>query len=374
MKSVPERYPALDVLRGMTVAFMIVVNTPGSWNAIYAPFKHSDWHGFTVTDLVFPSFLFVVGNALSFSMRKMKSLSHTAFMGKVFKRTAIIFVIGILLGVFPFVQVEEGHYLWKDLADTRIWGVLQRIAVCYCIAAFMIRYSSHRMLVVMSVLILLLYWYVLYYFGTQPGPYSLEGNAVGRLDALYLSPRNMYRHYGFPFDPLGLLSTFPAVINVVAGFLTGSFIQENGKRISGIVKLLLAGILLVVAGALWDRWLPINKPLWTSSYVVYATGFDLLILAALIIIIDVWSFRKWTYFFEVFGKNPLFIYIVAWVVIVLLGMIRIDGGSVRGIIYRDAFTSWLSDKNASLLFAVFYMLLMWLVGYVMDRRKIYVKV
>lgn len=370
MKSVPERYPALDVLRGMTVAFMIVVNTPGNWNAIYAPFKHSDWHGFTVTDLVFPSFLFVVGNALSFSMGKMKSLAHTEFMGKVFKRTAIIFVIGLLLGMFPFVQYEQGHYMWKPLADIRIWGVLQRIAVCYCIAAFMIRYCNSRTLVIMCVLILLLYWYVLYCFGVPPGPYSLEGNAVGRLDALYLSPGHMYKHYGFPFDPLGLLSTFPAVVNVVAGFLTGSFVQKNG----GVLKLFAAGILLVAAGALWNRWLPINKPLWTSSYVIYATGFDLLILAALITIIDVWLFRKWTYFFEVFGKNPLFIYIVAWVVIVLMGMIRINGGSVKGIIYRDAFSSWLSDKNASLLFAIAYMLMMWLVGYVMARRKIYVKV
>ncbi|MFX1704879.1 heparan-alpha-glucosaminide N-acetyltransferase domain-containing protein [Chitinophaga sp. CC14] len=370
MKSVPERYPALDVLRGMTVAFMIVVNTPGNWNAIYAPFKHSDWHGFTVTDLVFPSFLFVVGNALSFSMGKMKSLAHTEFMEKVFKRTAIIFIIGLLLGMFPFVQYEQGHYMWKPLADIRIWGVLQRIAVCYCIAAFMIRYCSSRTLVSMCVLILLLYWYVLYCFGVPPGPYSLEGNAVGRLDALYLSPGHMYKHYGFPFDPLGLLSTFPAVVNVVAGFLTGSFVQKNG----GVLKLFAAGILLVAAGALWNRCLPINKPLWTSSYVIYTTGFDLLILAALITIIDVWLFRKWTYFFEVFGKNPLFIYIVAWVVIVLMGMIQINEGSVKGIIYRDAFSSWLSDKNASLLFAIVYMLMMWLLGYVMDRRKIYVKV
>ncbi|HWV69284.1 acyltransferase family protein [Chitinophaga sp.] len=374
MKAVPERYLALDVLRGMTIAFMIIVNTPGNWSAIYAPLKHSDWNGCTVTDLVFPSFLFVVGNALSFSMRRLNTLSHRVFAGKVFRRTLIIFIIGVLLGVFPFVQFEEGHYVWRSLANTRLWGVLQRIAVCYCIAAFMIRYMSKRTLVISSVCILLLYWWVLYYFGTPPERYSMEGNAVGRLDRLYLSPGNIYKHYGYPFDPLGLLSTFPAVVNVIAGYLTGIFVQQHGKHRGGIIKLLLAGALMVVAGLVWDPFFPINKPLWTSSYVLYATGIVLLVLAVLIAVVEVWAFRKWTYFFEVFGKNPLFIYIIAAVVIVSLGIIRINGASVKGVIYREGFTSWLSPKNASLLFAVIYMLMIWLTGYVMDRRKIYVKV
>lgn len=374
MKAVPERYLALDVLRGMTIAFMIIVNTPGNWSAIYAPLKHSDWNGCTVTDLVFPSFLFVVGNALSFSMRRLNTLSHRVFAGKVFRRTLIIFITGVLLGVFPFVQFEEGHYVWRSLANTRLWGVLQRIAVCYCIAAFMIRYMSKRTLVISSVCILLLYWWVLYYFGTPPERYSMEGNAVGRLDRLYLSPGNIYKHYGYPFDPLGLLSTFPAVVNVIAGYLTGSFVQQHGKHRGGIIKLLLAGALMVVAGLVWDPFFSINKPLWTSSYVLYATGIVLLVLAVLITVVEVWAFRKWTYFFEVFGKNPLFIYIIAAVVIVSLGIIRINGASVKGMIYREGFTSWLSPKNASLLFAVIYMLMIWLIGYVMDRRKIYVKV
>ncbi|MET3877248.1 heparan-alpha-glucosaminide N-acetyltransferase domain-containing protein [Chitinophaga sp. OAE865] len=374
MKAVPERYLALDVLRGMIIAFMIIVNTPGNWSAIYAPLKHSDWNGCTVTDLVFPSFLFVVGNALSFSMGKLNSLSHTAFAGKVFRRTIIIFIIGILLGIFPFVQFEEGRYAWKSLADTRLWGVLQRIAVCYCIAAFMIRYMNKRALITGSVFILLLYWLVLYYFGTPPDRYSMEANAVGRLDRLYLSPRNIYRHYGFPFDPLGLLSTFPAVVNVIAGYLTGSFVQRHGKHRSGIMKLLLAGALMTGAGLLWGLFFPINKPLWTSSYVLYATGIVLLVLAVLITIVKIGWLRRWAYFFEVFGKNPLFIYIIAAMLIVLAGIIHVDGSSVKGVIYREAFTRWLSPKNASLLFAVIYMLIIWLIGYIMDRRKIYIKV
>lgn len=371
MPPVAERYLALDVLRGLTIALMIVVNTPGDWNAIYAPFRHSDWHGFTLTDLVFPTFLFVVGNALSFSMGKLQTLSHTAFLQKVFKRTLIIFAIGVLLHAFPFVRYEQGSFAWKDLSATRLWGVLQRIAVCYCIAAVLIRYCKRNAVIVISILILLLYWGILYVFGTQPDPYSLEANAVGKLDRLYLAPANMYRHYNFPFDPLGLLSTLPAIVNVIAGYFAGMFIKTQGNKAG---KILMAGIILVATGAIWDLAFPINKPLWTSSYVVYSTGFDLILLAVLIQVIDLWQFKKWTYFFEVFGKNPLFIYIIAWIVIVLLGTIRVDGRSLSGMLYRSGFTSWLSGKNASLLFSVVYMLVIWLIGYIMDKRRIYVKV
>ncbi|WP_295123911.1 heparan-alpha-glucosaminide N-acetyltransferase domain-containing protein [uncultured Chitinophaga sp.] len=374
MKPLTPRYLALDVLRGLTIALMIVVNTPGNWNAIYAPFKHSDWHGFTLTDLVFPTFLFVVGNALSFSMGKLSTLSHTDFLKKVLKRTFIIFLIGVLLHAFPFVRYEDGHYVLKDLTATRLWGVLQRIALCYCAAALLIRYTTTKTVIIISIAILFVYWWLLYQFGTDPGPYTLEGNAIGRLDRLYLPVENIYKHYKFPFDPLGLLSTLPAIVNVVAGYFAGVFVQERGNKPGTIIRLIAAGIILVAAGMVWNTGFPINKPLWTSSYVVYTTGFDLLLLGVLIWTIDILQVKKWTYFFEVFGKNPLFIYIIAWVVIVLLHLVRINGPSVGGLIYRHGFTSWLGDKDASLLYSIAYMLLIWLIGYWMDRRKMYVKV
>jgi predicted acyltransferase len=374
MKPLTPRYLALDVLRGLTIALMIVVNTPGNWNAIYAPFKHSDWHGFTLTDLVFPTFLFVVGNALSFSMGKLSALSHTDFLKKVFKRTLIIFSIGILLHAFPFVKYEEGHYVWKDVSATRFWGVLQRIALCYGVAALLIRYTSAKTVIIISITILFVYWWLLYQFGITPGAYTLEGNAIGRLDRLYLPEANIYKHYKFPFDPLGLLSTLPAIVNVIAGYFAGVFIQSNGNKPATINRLLIAGIILVAAGAVWGIAFPINKPLWTSTYVVYATGFDLLLLAVLIWIIDILQVKRWTYFFEVFGKNPLFIYIIAWVVIVLLHLARIGGPPIGGLAYKYGFTSWLGDMDASLLFSIAYMLLIWLIGYWMDRKKIYVKV
>lgn len=363
-----KRYVALDVFRGLTVALMIVVNTPGNWQEIYAPFKHAEWHGFTVTDLVFPSFLFVVGNALSLSMGKLRQLSHSEFAQKVLKRTLIMFVIGVLLNAFPFVRYEQGTYLLKDI---RLWGVLQRIALCYGIAAYIIRYCSSITTVAITILILLLYWWILYRFGDLPDPYSLRGNAIGKLDRLYLPAENMYKHYGFPFDPLGLLSTVPAIVNVIAGYFAGRFIQQPKQRIS---VLFFSGLAFVISGIIWDNVFPINKALWTSSYVIYTIGFDLLLLVVLLFIIDIRSFNKWTYFFEVFGRNPLFIYIMAWVIIVLMDLVRLDGQSLKSIIYNRAFTNWLPAKDASLLFAIVYMLMMWIIGYVMDRKRWYVKV
>lgn len=365
-----ERYLSLDVLRGLTVALMIVVNTPGSWSAIYAPFKHSDWHGYTPTDWVFPAFLFVVGNALSFSMARLKTISATQFHLKVFKRTVLMFLIGLFLNAFPFVNYEEGNYVLKDLSNLRLWGVLQRIAVCYFFASLMIYYFSKTVLIISSVFILLFYWFVLSYFGD----FTLEGNVIGKVDLAYLSPKNMYKHYNpVAFDPMGLLSAFPAIIDVIAGYLVGVFIKNNGNGFKTIIKMSFFGVLFIIIAMFWDNFLPINKPLWTSSYVAMSTGLNLIILTVLMVIIEVYNFKKWTYFFEVFGKNPLFIYVMAWIVISLMGIIRVNGIPIKSIIYSNLFTNWLSPLNASLMFSIVYMLLMWCIGYVMDKNKIYVK-
>ncbi|MBV7529684.1 acyltransferase family protein [Chitinophaga sp. sic0106] len=373
MKVIQERYLALDVLRGLTVAFMIVVNSPGSWSDIYAPLKHADWHGCTPTDLVFPTFLFVIGNAFSFSMKKMGTLSTGHFFRKVLQRGALIFLIGWLLNAFPFVTYTDGSYGWKDFSAIRLWGVLQRIGVCYILAAALIYYCSKRVLLLVSAVLLLGYWAVLYWGGTPALPYTLEGNAVGKAEHLYLPVKNMYTHYAIPFEPLGLLSTLPAVVNVVFGYLAGLYLQQ-APRAAAIRNFLLTGVGMVIAGACWGWVFPINKALWTSTYVVYATGFDLLVLAVFITIIDVYGLKKWSYFFEVFGKNPLFMYILSWILAVILGIIHLGGPSLKGIIYKHGFTSWLAPKNASLLYALAFMLLIWWVGYMMDKRRIYIRV
>src|SRR5690554_4097930 len=299
----PQRYYALDILRGMTIALMIMVNNPGSWTHVYAPLRHAAWHGFTPTDWVFPSFLFVVGNAMSFSLKKYGASGESTFLKKIFKRTGIIFLIGLLLNAFPFVYRANGEILLSNLADVRIMGVLQRIALCYLFASLIIHYLKLKGAVLVGVLILLAYWGIMYFFGSSPLPYTLENNAALKFDNLILRTDNLWTGFGFPFDPEGLLSTLPAIVNVIAGYVAGIFIQKSGNTFATVWKLALAAVVFIVVAEVWDSVFPVNKGLWTSSYVLLTTGWTLLIISALILIIEVFSVKKWTYFLEVFGKN-----------------------------------------------------------------------
>ncbi|MGB3182122.1 MAG: DUF5009 domain-containing protein [Cyclobacteriaceae bacterium] len=369
-----QRYLALDVLRGMTIALMIVVNTPGSWETIYGPFRHAAWHGFTPTDLVFPSFLFVVGNAMSFSMQKFEQLGQASFLKKVFTRTALIFLIGLFLNAFPFVVREGQDFALIDFSGLRIMGVLQRIALCYLAASLIVYYFRVKGAAIFTAVLLLAYWAIAYYYGDAGTPYSLEGNAAGKFDRLVFDAKNLYQGFGLPFDPEGLLSTLPAIGNVLVGYLAGLFIRKRSNTMYAVKRLLIAGGIFMLSGALWSFSFPINKPIWTSSYVVYSSGLLLALLAALVYTVEIKQWKGWTRFFEAFGKNPLFIYILAWALISLLGIIYIEGMGANTWLYKNAFLSWLDGKNASLLFAVCYMLLMWLVGYIMNRKGIYVKV
>ncbi len=374
-KTISPRYLSLDVLRGLTVALMIVVNTPGSWGAIYAPFKHAEWHGFTLTDLVFPTFLFVVGNALSFSLKKLDELSTADFFKKVAKRTFLIFLIGVLLNLFPFFSITDTGVVFKNPLDVRIFGVLQRIALCYFFGSIIIYYfRKTNTLIAISAMILLSYWPMLYYFGETGNPYGLEGNAVKTLDLWLFNAKSLYQGFGVPFEPEGVLSTWPSIVNVLIGYLTGRYLQKQGNNTTAVYRLGLIGIAFLLLGLAWDASFPINKPLWTSSYVLFSLGWDLVIIALLIAVIDVFIFKKWTYFFEVFGKNALFIYILAWVIMKIFHLITIDGKSISSIFYKNVLNSWLADKNASLIFAILYMLLLWVIGTFMDKKKIYVKV
>ncbi len=375
MAELKERYLALDVLRGLTIALMILVNSPGSWSTIYAPFKHAAWHGFTITDLVFPSFLFAVGNAMSFSLKKYASKGNPAFFKKIFKRTLLIFLIGLFLGAFPFFYRDTaGELVLKNFVNMRIMGVLQRIALAYCIAALIIHFLKIRAALILSVLILIGYWGILYFFGDGNDPYSLTGNAALKFDLAVFRPENLWRGFGIPFDPEGLLSTLPAVVNVIAGYAAGVFIQRSGNTLSTIWKLTAAGIVLILMAQTWDIWFPVNKPLWTSSYVLLSVGWVLILLAVLILLIEILKLRGWTYFFEVFGRNPLFIFVLSGLLVMLMNIIYINGIVSKLYIYNNYFLSWLTDYNASLLFATCYMLLMWLIGYILDKQKIYIKV
>lgn len=369
-----QRFLALDVFRGMTICFMIIVNTSGS-KFTYSPLEHARWHGFTPTDLVFPSFLFAVGNAMSFVTPKWSLLSQAEVLGKIFKRTLIIFMCGFLLYWFPFVYADSSnHILFAPLSHTRILGVLQRIALAYCIASLLIYYFKPGMVISISISILLLYWALMMMGGDAPDPLAMTGNLGYKIDMWLMGPNHMYHGEGVAFDPEGFLSTFPSAVNVTFGYLVGKFIQEKGKTFEGLAKLLLLGFAFIVIGYFWDLSFPINKKLWSSSFVVYTVGIDCVIISSIIYVVDFLGRTKWTKFFTVFGKNPLFIYLLSEVGATVLYIIQVGAGvSLYTWLYQNIY------KHAglylgSLLFAISWMLFCWLVGFYLDKKKIYVRV
>ena len=369
-----QRFLALDVFRGMTICFMIIVNTSGS-KFTYSPLEHAHWHGFTPTDLVFPSFLFAVGNAMSFAMNKWNVLTQAEVLGKIFKRTFIIFLCGFLLYWFPFFTTDQAHHLTvSPFSHTRVLGVLQRIALAYCIASLLIYYFKPGTVISISISILLLYWVLMRIGGDAPDPLALTGNLGYKIDLWLMGPNHLYHGEGVPFDPEGWLSTLPSVVNVTFGYMIGKFIQEKGKSFEGLSKLLLIGCALVVIGYFWDLSFPINKKLWTSSFVVYTVGIDCIIIAAIIYVVDFLGRTEWTKFFTVFGKNPLFIYLVSEVGVTIMDYIHPEPGvNLVSWLYRHVYQH-AGLYFGSLLLAISWMLFCWLVGFYLDKKKIYVRV
>jgi len=365
-----QRYLALDVLRGMTVALMILVNNPGSWAHIYAPLEHAAWQGCTPTDLVFPFFLFVVGASMFFSFSKYGNQLNKKSLLKIGKRTLLIFAIGLFLNSFP---------QWnQDFSKLRIMGVLQRIALAYGFAALIVLLVKRKYLPYLGGLILLTYWgLVIYAGGTDP--YSLAGNPASPFDTALLGVSHVYKGFGIPFDPEGLFSTLPAIVTVLIGYLIGAVIKET-PRMKVPAKLAAFGIIAFIAGLLWGLYFPICKAIWSSSYVLYTAGWASILLALLIWLIDLKGYSGWTSFFVVFGVNPLFIFAFSGLWARILGrMIHItsaEGKVVSGStwLYNTIFVPIGGDLNGSLLFALFHVILFWLLGYVLYKKKIFIKV
>ena len=372
--SLQNRNISLDVFRGMTVCFMIIVNTPGT-NISFSPLQHAVWNGFTPTDLVFPSFLFAVGNAQSFVMHKWGNMKQSKVVWKILKRTALIFLLGFLMYWFPFFGLDKNHdIIAAPIRNTRIMGVLQRIALCYGIAALMTYFLKVRVSVIICLILLFLYWILLYWFGDASNPLSLQGNAGFKLDKWLMGENHMYHGEGVAFEPEGWLGTLPAISNVIGGFLVGRWIQQKGDSYEGLTKLLLAGFALLVCGYFWDLLLPINKKLWTSSFVVYTIGLDCIIIAVITYIIQFQKRVKWAGFFQVFGKNTLFIYLLSELLVTVLYMIPV---APKLSLFRWMYANIFSHAGAylgSLLFAIAYMMVCWSIGYWLDKRKIYIKV
>jgi predicted acyltransferase len=381
-----QRYYSLDVFRGATVALMILVNNPGSWGHIFSPLAHASWHGCTPTDLVFPFFLFAVGNALSFVMPKMQNETDAYFWKKVVKRTLLIFLIGLFINWSPFVKWADGALVFKAWENVRILGVLQRIALCYFFASVIIYYGKTKMAFLIGILILIIYWVLNFTLGAPGHPYSLSGFFGNEIDISLLGVTHIYKGEGVPFDPEGLVSMFPAIVQVIFGYLVGEYIQVKGKSYEMLAQLLLTGIILVLAPYIWDFSFPINKKIWTSSYVLYTSGLATITLSILIYLLEFKNTKgAWSKFFDVFGKNPLFIFFMSGFLPRVIALFRwVDHVDEKGENVYTSALPWFyqhvckdisSDlRIGSFIYAICFITFFALLAYVLDKKKIYIKV
>lgn len=354
---------------------MIIVNSPGKGASLYTPLIHAKWFGFTAADIVFPSFLFAMGNAMSFSIKKEQHLLNATAMLNILKRTFLIFIIGYLLYWFPFVkQSPDGSWIFKAFEETRIMGVLQRIAICYFISVLIVHYFKERFIVVISLALLVNYWAILYAFGDPHAELTMQGNAIRKLDLGLFGLGHIYKRDSIPFDPEGLLSTMPAVVNVLCGYLAGTFIRENGKSFKALFWLFLAGTILILMALIWDGFFPISKKLWTGSFVFLTSGIDLAVLAMLIYSIEVTGWKHGVRFFTIFGKNPLFIYVFSELLYILMNVIRLaNGQSVWQWISTTIFQQTFPGSAGSLLAAITFMMVCWATGWWLDKKKVYIR-
>lgn len=382
-----QRFYSLDVFRGATVALMILVNNPGSWGHIFPPLEHAAWHGVTPTDLVFPFFLFAVGNAMAFVMPRLDAAGEGAFWKKIIKRSLLIFFIGLFLNWFPFIKYDDaGNFVIKPFESLRIFGVLQRIAVCYFFASVMVHYFKIRGSFVAGMIILLGYWF-LCVAANPSDPFSLSGWFGTNIDKAILGEKHMYHGEGVAFDPEGLMNSFAAIVQVMLGYLVGNYIIQKGKTAEMLNGLFVAGCVLVFAGFCWDMVFPLNKKIWTSSYTIYTTGLALLILSMMIYLLDFKNSKgAWSRFFDVFGKNALFIFAMSALIPKTLWLIRISNGvTATG---KQKFLnplSWFYEhlckpilpsdpRIGSFIYALCFIGMMWFLAWVLDKKKIYIKV
>ena len=349
------RLLSLDAFRGLTVAAMVLVNNPGTWRAVYPPLLHAEWHGWTPTDLVFPFFVFVVGVAIPLALggRRARGASRASLVLRIVRRAAVIFALGILLHAYPTF----------DFSTVRIPGVLQRIAVCYLAAALVFLVTGWRAQAALAGGLLLGYWAAMTLVpvpGFGPGNLSKEGSLAAYIDRVVLGPHIW--SLGRVYDPEGILSTVPAVATALLGVLTGRFLTGGHAPRLTIAGLAGAGVVGVAMGELWSRWFPINKALWTSSYAVLASGMALLGLALCYWLIDVRGMRRWAQPFIALGVNALAAFFLSTFVARVLLLVDVETADGRTVslhrfLFEQLFAPWATMINASLAFALVYLLL-----------------
>ena len=397
-----ERLLSLDVFRGMTVAGMLLVNDPGSWEHIYAPLEHAPWNGWTPTDLIFPFFLFIAGitTHLSLSARRARGDDEHAIRAQVIRRGLLIFLFGFLVNGFPYFAWGTIHgipdptflqLITERLLTWRITGVLQRIGIAYLVAGLITQRTTLRQQVTIIASLLFGYWFVMTVLPV-PGEGTIGAlllDTPSRTMAAWTdrtlldwSRWGLGNHLwvgGVTWDPEGVLSTVPAICTAMLGNLAGRWIGTRRPLTERLAGLFAAGALGMMLGLMWHWVFPINKSLWTSSYTLFAAGLACVSLATVMWIVDFQKWRRWTKFFVVYGLNPMMAFVGSGVLarcIYSIFKVVKDGKrmSLQAGIYETLFTPWLSPINASLAFAVTFVLFWYAILYYMYKRDIIFKV
>jgi predicted acyltransferase len=373
------RMVSLDVFRGLTIASMILVNDPGTWGAIYWPLDHAEWNGWTPTDLIFPFFLFIAGVSmtLSFASRLKRGIARGKLAQHVVIRGLGIFAVGLFLNAFP-------HPHWATLRYT---GVLQRIGVCYLLAGLFVLLTARRAdsegfkvnvgAIAATIAVLLIGYWALMRFVPVPG-YGV-GNLTPEANlAAWIDRRIMFHHLWKPmWDPEGFLSTLPAIGTALSGVLVGEWLRAASDVRRRIAALVGVGAAAMIAGRLLHYVFPINKNLWTSTYVIFTSGFAMIVLAACMWIVDVKGWKKWAWPFLVFGSNAITAFFFATLVSKLSVIYHVQAGgraiTWHGYVYNHFFRNLAAPKNASLLFAIFFVLLCLLPMWLLYRKRVFIK-
>jgi len=387
-----SRLLSLDVLRGITISGMIMVNNPGSWGKIYTPLEHAQWNGLTPTDLVFPFFMFIMGVSMYLSYKKFDFRLSGKTFTKLLRRSVLLFLIGLAIGWFSLfcrglvgLRTEEISLLDKigqaasNFENLRILGVLQRLALVSFFGSLTVLLFKPKRIPWLIGFILLFYWILM----AVTGSYSEnDSSLVYSIDRAVLGITHMYTD-SLPdgskvvFDPEGLLSTLPCIAHVLLGFMAGKLISESKDNNQRIQKLFIFGTIILFLGFLIDYGFPINKKIWSSSFVLATCGLASLLLGLLVWIIDIKGKKQWSIFFESFGVNPMFIYVVAGIISILLANIGFtyygEWLSTKSFIYSQWLSPVFGDYLGSLVFALLFVTLNWFIGHILYKKKIYIK-
>ena len=380
MNAPAQRLLSLDFFRGLTVATMILVNNPGSWGHIYAPLEHAEWNGCTPTDLVFPFFLFIVGVSIAYAMgtKKLEPATHNQTILKALKRTLILFGLGLFLSLYPKIFTDP----IEAIKHVRIPGVLQRIAIVFFISSIIFLKQSEKNIFRIIIVILFSYWALMMFVPVPEVGYAnleKETNLGAWLDRTILTEAHLWKS-AKTWDPEGILSTLPAIATGLFGVLVGVYLKRKDvEPATKIAWLFSVGAVSVIAGLLWDLEFPINKALWTSSYVLYTGGLATIVLALSYWIIDINNYNRFTKPFVVYGVNAITVFFVSGLLPRTLNMIKIktaDGGEIgaQSWFYEKFFVPYFSPINASLAYAIVFILFFYVILWVMYKKKIIIKV